>query len=58
MDEAQRLEAASEAEKEFFNLDDKTRDAIVAWGQRHYPKCGYRKLGLIVSQRESFCEEV
>ncbi len=58
MDEVQRAKAI-EAEKEFYDLplDDKTRALIVDWGKRNYPKCGYRKLGLIISQRESFSEE-
>lgn len=60
MDEAERLEAAAEAEKEFHDLplDDAARASIVNWGMRNYPKCGYRKLGLIVSQRESFSPTV
>lgn len=42
MDEVERAKAV-DAEKEFYDLpiDDKTRQVIVDWGTKHYPKCGF-----------------
>lgn len=56
--------AAAEAEKEFYTMfADPTKhvvtvDELIAWGKKHYPHCGYKRLGLIVSQRENFSKEV
>ena len=62
--------AAAEAEKDFYEmftnafggikkgLAEDVQNLVTDWGKRHYMKCGYKRLGLIVSQRESFNSEV
>ena len=51
--------AAAQAESEFYDtLDEDTRKAVIGWASRHWQKAGYKRIGLIVSQRESFNSEV
>ena len=59
-DKAKMNVAAGEAEKDFYDnvFEEGTPGDVVEWAKRWYPKCGYKRLGLIISQRENFADSV